>query len=109
MVSALKDSQVSVRLPTELRDSVTRYSEITGRSKSHVVMEALAEYLHWRVPQTADLEAAIAAADAGEFAGDAEVGAVFVRYGAAAKGSVSGAAVRAKRPAAPRKVARRAR
>ena len=75
-----KDSQVSMRLPGELKARIESYARLTGRSKSHVAMEALAEYLDWRLPQVADLKAAIAAADRGEFASDDEVQAVFQRY-----------------------------
>ena len=75
-----KDSQVSMRLPGELKARIESYAQLTGRSKSHVAMEALAEYLDWRLPQVADLTAAIAAADRGEFASDDEVQAVFQRY-----------------------------
>ncbi len=80
MSHAAKDSQVSVRLPAELTEQIAGYSTLTGRSKSHVVMEAVREYLHWRVPQTADLKEAIAAADRGEFAEEAEVEAAFAAY-----------------------------
>ena len=76
-----KDSQVSMRLPGELKARIESYAQLTGRSKSHVAMEALAEYLDWRLPQVADLKQAIAAADSGEFASDGEVQAVFQRYG----------------------------
>ena len=93
-----KDSQVSLRLPGELKDRIERYAQMTGRSKSFVAMEALAEYLDWRLPQMQDLEQAIAAADRGEFATDAEVEAVFKRYGVDA--SATGAATAPKRRAA---------
>jgi predicted transcriptional regulator len=75
-----KDSQVSMRLPGELKARITTYAVLTGRSKSHVAMEALSDYLDWRLPQVVDLQEAIAAADRGEFAGDDEVQAVFGRY-----------------------------
>ena len=76
----IKDSQVSMRLPGELKARIESYAQLTGRSKSHVAMEALAEYLDWRLPQMADLKEAIAEADRGEFASDDEVQAVFQRY-----------------------------
>ncbi len=75
-----KDSQVSLRLPGELKARIETYAVMTGRSKSHVAMEALASYLDWRLPQVADLQQAVAAADRGEFASDDEVKAVFDRY-----------------------------
>ena len=79
-MTSTKDSQVSVRLPSDLKDRVETYAQLTGRTKSHVAMEALKEYLVWREPQIADLKEAVAAADRGEFASDDEVEAVFARY-----------------------------
>ena len=87
-----KDSQVSLRLPGELKDRIERYAQLTGRSKSFVAMEALAEYLDWRLPQMQDLEQAIAAADRSEFATDAEVAAVFKRFGVEASAAAAAAA-----------------
>jgi predicted transcriptional regulator len=75
-----KDSQVSMRLPGELKARIATYAVMTGRSKSHVAMEALTDYLDWRLPQVVDLQEAIAAADRGEFASDGEVQAVLSRY-----------------------------
>ena len=80
LVPTSKDSQVSLRLPGELKARIETYAVMTGRSKSHVAMEALADYLDWRMPQVADLQQAVAAADRGEFASDDEVKAVFDRY-----------------------------
>ena len=87
-----KDSQVSLRLPGELKDRIERYAQLTGRSKSFVAMEALAEYLDWRLPQMQDLDQAIAAADRGEFATDAEVATIFNRYGVDADAADTAAA-----------------
>lgn len=77
--TALKDSQVSLRLPNALKDKMEVYAQLTGRTKSHVAMEALADYLDWRIPQIEDLKAAAAAADAGAFATRDEVDQVFKR------------------------------
>ncbi len=101
-----KDSQVSLRLPGELKDRIERYAQMTGRSKSFVAVEALTEYLDWRLPQLQDLEQAIAAADRGEFATDAEVATVFKRYGvdtdAAAAAAAPAPARRSAKAAAPK-------
>ena len=83
MSSALKDSQVSVRLPTELKDQMETYAQLVGRSKSYVAMEALGEYLAWRIPQVEDLKSAVEAAERGDFASDEEVAKVFSKYTAA--------------------------
>ena len=84
MPASLKDAQVSIRLPNELKDKMEAYAQLTGRNKSHVAMEALASYFDWRMPQIEDLKAAVQAADAGEFASEAEVAAVFATYGSKA-------------------------
>jgi RHH-type transcriptional regulator, rel operon repressor / antitoxin RelB len=80
MATELKDSQVSVRLPIELKDRRETYAQLTGRTKSYVAMEALNEYLAWRTPQIEDLKAAVQAADAGDFASYDEAAAVFAKY-----------------------------
>ena len=82
MPPALKDSQVSVRLPNELKDRMESYAQLTGRTKSHVAMEALAAYLDDRIPQIEDLKQAVLAADRREFASDEEVASVFTKHGA---------------------------
>lgn len=80
MPSTPKDSQMSVRLPESLKSEMAAYAAMTNRSTSHVAMEALREYLSWRTPQIDDLRKALAAADAGELATDAEVQFVLDRY-----------------------------
>jgi predicted transcriptional regulator len=80
MPATVKDSQVSVRLPNELKEKMQTYAHLTGRTKSYVAMEALREYLDWRIPQVEDLKAAVAAADQGDFASDEEVAAVFSKH-----------------------------
>lgn len=79
MPDELKDSQLSLRLPNDLKDKMEAYAQLTGRTKSYVAMEALGSYLEWRIPQIKDLKAAVRAADEGDFASDAEVAAVLAR------------------------------
>lgn len=96
MTTALKDSQVSVRLPIELKDKMETYAQLTGRTKSYVAMEALSEYLDWRVPQIEDLKAAVSAADDGDFADVQDVEGVWSRH---EKVATPKAAARPGRPA----------
>lgn len=98
MTAALKDSQVSVRLPNELKGQMEAYARLVGRTKSYVAMEALSSYLEGRMPQIEDLKVAVLEADHHEFASDEEVSAVFERY------SASNAAKSARRPNATRRV-----
>lgn len=80
MPAALKDSQVSVRLPNDLKDRMEVYAQLTGRTKSHVAMEALSAFLNERIPQIEDLKEAVQAADRGEFASDDDVALVRTKY-----------------------------
>lgn len=48
---------------------------------SYVAATAVEEYLAWRVPQLDDLNRAIKEADAGKFASDEEVKAIFTKHG----------------------------
>jgi RHH-type rel operon transcriptional repressor/antitoxin RelB len=81
MSNALKDTQVSVRLPNELKDKMEAYALLTGRTKSYVAMEALNSYFEWRMPQIEDLKIAVQAADEGDFASDEEIAAVLAKHG----------------------------
>ncbi len=97
MSTSLKDSQISVRLPAELKDQMETYAQLTGRSKSHVAMEALGEYLAWRIPQIEDLKDAVAAADRGEFATPDEVREALARFASAGPATVPVAAAKRRR------------
>lgn len=92
MTMELKDAQVSLRLPAQLKERVETYSKLVGRTKSHVAVEALGDYLAWRTPQIEDLDEAIAAADRGEFATDEEVEALFEKLSARYRAAVAKAA-----------------
>ena len=69
-------------LPEELQAAVTRLSLLSGKPVASITEEALREYVGWRVPQLLDLEQAVQAADAGDFASDDEVERFFKRHGA---------------------------
>jgi len=79
------------------------YAQLTGRTKSYVAMEALSEYLAWRIPQIEDLKFAVQAADAGDFASDEEVAAVFAKHTTGKKARHSPSAAASRRKAAPRR------
>lgn len=101
MPTALKDSQVSIRLPAELHDGMETYARLTGRTKSYVAMEALRVYLDERMPQIEDLKVAVQEADQARFASDAEVQAVVARHASGNGGSEP--ATRARKPATARR------
>ena len=78
----MKTVAIAAQISEELRDQVIRLSELSGESESAIAEEALRQYIHWRALQQEDLKAAIAAADAGDFASEEEVTAFFARHGA---------------------------
>jgi predicted transcriptional regulator len=75
---------IDVQISTELQRSIDALSVQSGQSLALIAEDALRHYLAWRAPQQADLLEAISAADRGEFASEAEVNALFTRYGAPA-------------------------
>lgn len=80
-VSSSKE-QLNLRVSPELKERLDKYAALVGQSKADIAVNAINDYLDWRVPQVENLKLAIAAADRGEFASDAEVEAVFKKYGA---------------------------
>ena len=78
----MKTVAIAAQISEELRDQVIRLSELSGESESAIAEEALRQSIHWRALQQEDLKAAIAAADAGDFASEEEVTAFFARHGA---------------------------
>ena len=55
----------SVRLPDSLRDDVDALAELTKRSRSYIVKEAVALYMKDRTAYLRDLNEAVADADSG--------------------------------------------
>ena len=81
-VASASKEQLNLRVTTELKDRLDKYAALAGQSKADIATNALSDYLDWRIPQIENLKLAIAAADRGEFAADAEVDAIFKKYGA---------------------------
>ena len=73
---------INVRLPMALYQQLESLAKATARTKSFVTVEALSAYLQTEQWQVQDIQAGLSEADRGEFASDAEVEAVFKRYGA---------------------------
>lgn len=71
---------LNVRLPADLHSQLERLVQVTGRTKSFLTVEALKGYVEQENWQLADIKAGLAQADAGEFATDDEVEAVFKKY-----------------------------
>ena len=81
-VNAQSKEQLNFRVTPELKARLDKYATLAGQSKADIAVNALNDYLDWRIPQIENLKLAIAAADRGEFASDLEVESVFKKYGA---------------------------
>lgn len=71
---------ITVRVPAEMKERLERLAEATSRSKSWLATDALGRYLDLEEWQIAETQAGLREADAGDFASDAEVQAVFSRW-----------------------------
>lgn len=73
---------INVCLPEALYNQIEELTKATARTKSFVAIDALTNYVQRESWQIRDIHEGIAQADAGEFATDDQVKAVFAKYGA---------------------------
>ena len=73
---------INVRVPASVYDQLETLAKSTARTKSFVTVEALSSYLAAQSWQVQEIQAGVADADRGDFATDAQVNAVFAKYGA---------------------------
>jgi predicted transcriptional regulator len=74
------NSIVTVRLDEQLKRRLEALAQGTKRTKSFLAAEAIAQYLEREAWQTEETEKALQEADAGDFATEAEVAAVFAKW-----------------------------
>ncbi len=73
---------INVRLPEALYNQIEALAKATARTKSYLAIDALTNYVERESWQSRDIQEGIREADAGEFATDEQVKAVFAKYGA---------------------------
>ena len=73
---------INVRLPEALYNQIEALAKATARSKSFLTIDALTNYVQSESWQISDIQKGIKEADAGEFATDKQVKAVFAKHGA---------------------------
>lgn len=71
---------LSVRLEDEIKESLERLAASTQRSKSFLAAEAIRQFVESNEWQVAETQAALAEADAGDFATEAELAAFMARW-----------------------------
>lgn len=72
---------ITIRVPLSLRDQIDALAQAMGRNRQFVGLEALRRYVAVESWQVAQILEGIHAADAGDFATDEEMDAVFNKYG----------------------------
>lgn len=70
---------ITIELPLETEHQIAALAEATGRSGQVLLLEAVHRYFDLEAWQVAQIHTAIAEADAGHFATDVEMQAVFDR------------------------------
>jgi predicted transcriptional regulator len=73
---------INVRLPEALYNQIEALSKATARTKSFLAIDALTHYVQSESWQIHDIHEGIKEADAGEFATEQQVKAVFAKYSA---------------------------
>ena len=81
-VTAMTAKTINVRLPEALYKQIEELATATARTKSFLAVDALTQYVQSEAWQIRDIHEGIKEADAGEFATDEQVKAVFDKYGA---------------------------
>jgi predicted transcriptional regulator len=71
---------MTIRLPAKIKSRLARLAKVTERSKSWLAADAIRTYLELQEWQIREIRAGVKEADAGDFASDAEVEAVFSRW-----------------------------
>ncbi|VAW59636.1 Prevent host death protein, Phd antitoxin [hydrothermal vent metagenome] len=77
-----QSTTMTIRLEPELKSRLDKLASVTHRSKSFLASEAVREFIELNEWQIQELKAAIKEADAGDFASDQDVEAVFSKWDA---------------------------
>jgi len=72
---------INVRLPEALYNQIEELAKATARTNSFLTIDALTHYVQRESWQIRGIHEGIKEADAGEFATDDQVKAVFAKYG----------------------------
>jgi RHH-type rel operon transcriptional repressor/antitoxin RelB len=73
-------TRMTVELPLEVKERLEGLARVTDQSESRLATEAIASYVDLQEWQIRQIEEGLREADAGDFASDEEVAAVFARW-----------------------------
>ncbi len=71
---------MTIRLPAKIKSRLAQLAKVTERSKSWLAADAIRTYLELQEWQIREIKAGVKEADAGDFASEAEVNAVFSKW-----------------------------
>lgn len=72
---------LTARVPRKVKDDLDALARATGRNRDELVLEALSRFIDMQRRQIACIEEGLRAADAGDFATDAEMDELWVEFG----------------------------
>ena len=75
-----QSSTMTIRLDADLKARLDKLAVTTHRSKSYLAAEAVREYIELNEWQLQEIQAAVIEADAGDFASEKSVNAVFGKW-----------------------------
>jgi predicted transcriptional regulator len=78
----METAVLTLRVPVEVKQQLDKLADATHRSKSWLAGEAIQRYIDLEAWQIGETVAALAEADAGDFATEEEVAAVLGKYAA---------------------------
>ncbi len=83
---------MTLRLEDDVKDRLDKLAYATHRSKSYLAAEAIREYVVTNEWQIGEIQAALAEADAGDFASDEEVAALASKWKSTSTSATAGKA-----------------
>ncbi len=75
-----QSSTMTIRIEADLKARLDKLADATRRSKSFLAAEAVREYIELNEWQLEEIQKAVTEADAGDFASDESVNAVFGKW-----------------------------
>lgn len=80
-IEAIMETAIlTLRVPQEIKDQLSKLAEVTHRSQSFLGGEAIRRYIDLESWQIAEIQQALVEADAGDFASDAELDALVKKH-----------------------------
>jgi RHH-type rel operon transcriptional repressor/antitoxin RelB len=73
-------TRMTIRLPQSVRDRLKGLAQSTDRAEASLAVDAISSYVELQEWQIKQIKAGLREADAGDFADDDEVAAVFARW-----------------------------